>query len=246
MTIVVRRALSVVLLAAITGCVQTTVETYIKVPESRVDSAYVSSDADFSRYRKLQPAPLEIYYVEGQGEPDPEDLARLRQIFRDAFLTAIGDDYEIVDEAGPDVLGVRASVVDLEAPSEVYTGASFTVEFTVSYEFTVPTEMSPGIYDVEAETWIVEEYETLVGEGTTTYSFELTAPEEEGTWSLEADVWYSLEDEWTERTIEPGSWEAFEISVVNEGGGGGIPGFPYISIAFGLILVLLLRDRLHI
>ena len=102
-------------LLALGGCVvETTVDRYVKVPESRVDSAYVKPDADFSRYRKLQAAPLEIYYYEGQGAPDPQDLARLKQIFRDAFLTAIGDDYLIVDQAGPDVLGVRASLVDLE------------------------------------------------------------------------------------------------------------------------------------
>jgi hypothetical protein len=139
-----------------------------------------------------------------------------------------------------------ASIVGFEAPSEVYVGESFTVEFTVTYGFTVPTEMSPGIYDLEAETWIAEDSETLVGEGTKTYSFELTAPEEEGTWSLEASAWYKLEDEWTHDEEEYS--EAFEVSVVEEedGGGGGIPGFPYLSIAFGLIIVLLLRDRLHI
>jgi len=103
------------------GCVQTTVERYVKVPESRVDSAYVKQGVDFSRYRKLQPAPLEIYYYEGQPAPDPEDLARLRQIFRDAFLSAIGDDYEIVQEPGPDVLGVRATLVDLEQSTGVGT-----------------------------------------------------------------------------------------------------------------------------
>lgn len=99
------------------GCVQTTVDTYRKVPGSRVDSAYAKPGVNFSRYRKLQPVPLEIYFYEGQAEPDPEDLARLRQIFRTAFLAAIGDDYLIVDEPGPDVLHVRASLVDLELSS---------------------------------------------------------------------------------------------------------------------------------
>lgn len=93
---------------------QTTVDTYRTVPESKVDSAYVKPAVDFSRYRKLQPVPLEIYYYEGQIDPDPTDLARLRQIFRTAFLAAIGDDYLLVDEPGADVLHVRASVVDLE------------------------------------------------------------------------------------------------------------------------------------
>lgn len=140
----------------------------------------------------------------------------------------------------------RASVVDLEAPYDVFVGEVFSVEFTVFYEFTVPTEISPGIIDVETEAWLAEEFETLVGEGTKTYSFELTAPEDETTWSLEASAWYKLEGEWTHDEEEYS--DAFEISVVEEedGGGGGIPGFPYLSIALGLIIVLLLRDRLHI
>jgi hypothetical protein len=107
------------ILALLSACNTTTVDRYVKVPESKVDSAYVKPGTDFSKYSKLKAAPLEIYYAEGQAEPDPADLARLRKIFREAFLTEIGDDYPIVDEAGSDVLGVRASVVDLEMSSEV-------------------------------------------------------------------------------------------------------------------------------
>jgi hypothetical protein len=104
----------ILVLAGAGGCVQTTVDTYRKVPDSKVDSAYAKPGIDFSRYRKLQPVPLEIYYYEGQVEPDPSDLARIRRIFRTAFLAAIGDDYALVEEPGPDVLHVRASLVDLE------------------------------------------------------------------------------------------------------------------------------------
>jgi hypothetical protein len=100
--------------AGVAACVETTVESFHKVPDSRADSVYLKSGVDFSRFSKLRAAPLEIYYSEGPVEPDPEDLARLRQIFRDAFLAAIGADYELVDASGPQVLGVRASLVDLE------------------------------------------------------------------------------------------------------------------------------------
>lgn len=101
-------------LTAAGGCVQTSVDTYRKLPESKVDSVYVKPGVDFSRYRKLQPVPLEIYFYEGQAEPDPADLDYLRQIFRSAFKAAIGDDYVLVDAPGSDVLHVRASLVDLE------------------------------------------------------------------------------------------------------------------------------------
>jgi len=107
-------AVLIVVLVGVGGCVETTVDTFRKLPDSKVDSVYVKPGVDFSRYRKLQPAPLEIYYYEGQGEPDPADLEHLRQIFRSAFLAAIADDYRLVDKPGRDVLHVRASLVDLE------------------------------------------------------------------------------------------------------------------------------------
>jgi hypothetical protein len=103
--------------ALIAGCVKTTVESYVSVPGSRADSAYFKPGVDFSRYTRLQPVPLEIYYYEGSASPDPDDLDRLRQIFRNAFLGKLGDDYELVDAPGPDVLHVRASLVDLESSS---------------------------------------------------------------------------------------------------------------------------------
>lgn len=101
----------------LSACVKTTVETYRSVPESRVDSAFVKSGVDFSRYTRLQAMPLEIYYYEGLDEPDPGDIETVRGIFREAFLGKIGDDYELVDEPGPDVLHVLASLVDLEMSS---------------------------------------------------------------------------------------------------------------------------------
>jgi len=107
-------AVLTVVLAGVGGCVETTVDTFRKLPDSNVDSVYVKPGVDFSRYRKLQAGPLEIYYYEGQGEPDPVDLAQLRQIFRSAFRAAIADDYRLVDKPGSDVLHVRASLVDLE------------------------------------------------------------------------------------------------------------------------------------
>jgi hypothetical protein len=108
----------VVVPLVINACVKTEVTRYRKVSESSVDTAYIQPDVDFSRYSQLLPAPLEIYFVEGQAAPESEDLERIRQIFRTAFLGEIGDDFPIVQEPGPDVLGVRASLVDLELSSE--------------------------------------------------------------------------------------------------------------------------------
>lgn len=99
------------------SCVHTEVETFRSPANSRVDEAFVKSGVDFSRYRALKAAPLEIYFYEGEGQPAPEVAERIRTIFREAFLQALGDDYRLVSEAGPDVLGVRASLVDLKHSS---------------------------------------------------------------------------------------------------------------------------------
>jgi len=130
-----------------------------------------------------------------------------------------------------------ASIIDLEAPSEVYVGESFTVDLTVSYGFTIPTTLGTGITDAETEGWIELEYADLVGEGTKTYSFELTAPEEETTWALAAIVMYDSADEWMH---DEADWiEPFEIQVSARG----IPGFTYEAIIIGLLIGFSLLSR---
>ena len=97
------------------GCSTTTiVEPFYRPEGARVEQAYISPDADFSVYSKLLAQPLEIYYPTDAPAPSEDELDRLRQIFRDAFLGELADDYEIVEEPGPDVLIVLAQIVDLK------------------------------------------------------------------------------------------------------------------------------------
>jgi hypothetical protein len=106
--------LAVALCGLLSGCSTTEVVTYERVAGSRVDEAYIQPNVNFSRYTRLYPYPLEIYYREGAGAPTPENLERMRTIFREAFLAEIAGDYEIVSEPARDALGVRASLVDLQ------------------------------------------------------------------------------------------------------------------------------------
>ena len=104
------------------ACVEMPVETVRADRQSTVDSVYQNPNANFARYNKLLPLPLEIYYVEGMHRPDAAELARIRQIFRDAFLAEIGDDYPLVSSPGLDVLTVRASLVDRDTSPLAETG----------------------------------------------------------------------------------------------------------------------------
>ena len=104
------------------ACSTTTiVEPFYRPEGARVEQAYISPDADFSRYSKLLAQPLEIYYPTDAPAPSEDELDRLRQIFRDAFLGELADDYEIVAEPGPDVLTVLAQIVDLKVTGPLGT-----------------------------------------------------------------------------------------------------------------------------
>ena len=114
-------ALLATAILSLTACSTTTiVEPFYRPDGARVDQAYISPDADFSRYSKLLAQPLEIYYPTDAPAPSEDDLDRLRQIFREAFLNELAG-YEIVSEPGPDVLTVLAQIVDLKVTGPLGT-----------------------------------------------------------------------------------------------------------------------------
>jgi len=107
----------------LSACTQTVVTgSFNRVPNTAVEYAYINQQADFSQYTKLMNGGLEIYFPENEERPDPAEIDRIRGYFRDAFTTAIGDDYEIVAEPGPGVLKVKGQVIDMKMTSG---GATF-------------------------------------------------------------------------------------------------------------------------
>jgi hypothetical protein len=80
-------------------------------PNSAVDASVIATGANFGKYDHLLADEMGIFMPAESPLPE-EDLARIRQIFRDAFLSQL-DGYTIVDTPGPNVLKVQASLVDL-------------------------------------------------------------------------------------------------------------------------------------
>lgn len=129
-----------------------------------------------------------------------------------------------------------AQLVQTESPSMVYTGETLEVVLNVEYEFSEPTVIGPGIFDLEADEWIAEEDEVLTGIGTRSYTFIISAPSMEKTWDLEARVWYQVDEE---RLHDETGWNVFfSIDVIEPESedGGGIPGFMYESVILGLLV----------
>lgn len=95
----------------ISGCTTVTVQSFEKNQNSNVEASYVATDADFGKYNRLLGKDMGIFSPEKSPLPE-EDLQRIRQIFRDAFLGELTG-YEIVQSAGPSVMTVQASLIDL-------------------------------------------------------------------------------------------------------------------------------------
>ena len=96
---------------AIAACSTTTTQSF-RVPESsNVEAAFIATDADFSKYHQLLAEEMGIFFPQNVHMAD-EDLQRLRQIFRDAFLPKLTP-YTIVNEPAPGTLAVQASLIDL-------------------------------------------------------------------------------------------------------------------------------------
>jgi hypothetical protein len=102
----------VVAVALITsGCSTTTTQSFQRTKNSNVEASYVATDANFGKYSQLRGEDMGIFFPESSPIPE-EDLQRIRQIFRDAFLGEL-EGYEIVENTGPQVMTVQASLIDL-------------------------------------------------------------------------------------------------------------------------------------
>ena len=94
------------------GCSSTVVsQEFRRSPNAVVETAYVATDADFSRYDRLTGAEMGIFFPANTSIPS-DDLDRMRSIFRTAFLDELSG-YAIVDDPGPGVMQVDASLIDL-------------------------------------------------------------------------------------------------------------------------------------
>lgn len=93
------------------GCTTVTTQSFERTQNSSVGASYVATDADFGIYRRLRGEDMGIHFPQSRPIPGG-DLQRIRQIFRDAFLGELAG-YQIVDNPGPDVMTVQASLIDL-------------------------------------------------------------------------------------------------------------------------------------
>ena len=100
----------------ITGCSTTTTQSFNVVKDSKVETSLVAVGADFSKYDRLDAEEMGIFFP-ADAAPSVDDQERIRQIFREAFLSRL-DGYEVVQgQDGPTTLRVQATLVDFRNAS---------------------------------------------------------------------------------------------------------------------------------
>ena len=99
-----------------TGCSTTTSQSFNVVTNAQGETGLIAVGADFSKYDRLNAEDMGIYFP-SDAAPATQDQQRIRQIFRNAFLSELGG-YEVVQgKQGPTTLSVQATLVDFRNAS---------------------------------------------------------------------------------------------------------------------------------
>jgi len=96
--------------AGLAACSTVETQSFQVNQNSAVDSAQIAADADFGQYDRLHAVDMGIFFPPGAYTTN-EDVQRIRDIFRSAFLGRL-EDYVIVTEPGPGAMTVQATLID--------------------------------------------------------------------------------------------------------------------------------------
>ena len=100
---------------SVSACTTVETQSFNVRKNSAVESAQISTDADFSKYDSLLAEDMGIFFPQNAQSSD-EDTQRIRQIFRTAFIAEL-QGYDIVQQPGPRTMAVQASLIDLRNSS---------------------------------------------------------------------------------------------------------------------------------
>ncbi len=137
-----RKVFSTGILVTVAGCATTppptlqtgpdaevTVDGLVRVDNAVVALAYRKPDMDLTPYTRFMLDPVEVAYQKDPGDRRrsgvagandnfalrPSQMETLKRIFQEAVVEALtkDDGYELTTEPGPDVLRIKASLLDL-------------------------------------------------------------------------------------------------------------------------------------
>lgn len=104
-------AAALCILSLVAGCTTVETQSFRNTGSNNVDSAYVATNADFSKYSRLLVDDMGIFFPD-TANLTAEELARTRQIFQESFSAELKG-YDYTREPGPGMLQVSATLIDL-------------------------------------------------------------------------------------------------------------------------------------
>jgi len=110
---VLRAGLVPILAGCVFACTTVEARSFTVKKDAQVGSAQIATGADFTRYDSLPPEDAGIYFPESAPAPG-EDMRRIRQLFRDAFLSGLSG-YSVTDQRGPGTMAVQPTLIDMRA-----------------------------------------------------------------------------------------------------------------------------------
>ena len=100
-------------------------DNFKKISMTRPDLEYVRPDVAWGKYHKIRIAQVVTYVQPTDGEyraVDPDDLKRMTDYLEDMLVEAFGKKLEITQQAGPDVLDLKAALTRVRPTSRAATG----------------------------------------------------------------------------------------------------------------------------
>ena len=127
-----------------------------------------------------------------------------------------------------------ATFDSVSSPVTAMVGEVVTVDVVISYDFDQLTLLSPGVYYLVEDDYMVEEFIEVTGSGTEAVSLSFNAPNVPGEYVFIVDLYYQEGEDWYNA-----GQENYYITLTVDGGGsvgvGGIGGpldsklIPYLS-----------------
>ena len=105
-----RASLLALLGMSVAACSTVETQSFQVSQNTAVEEARIATGADFGAYDRLHAVDMGIFFPQN-ADTAPEDIDRIRDIFRESFLGQL-EGYEIVTEAGPGAMTVQATLID--------------------------------------------------------------------------------------------------------------------------------------
>lgn len=147
---------------------------------------YVDKSADLRPYTKLMIDPVQVFLV---PNPDYKGLQvdamkRMSDAFQQAFVEAVSSGYQIVQQAGPDVLRVRLAITGVQATKPPLGASDFIPIKALFNVGRAAAGAAPKVAEMSAEIELVDPSGRVVGAAMATRKGEKTlAQGEKITWA---------------------------------------------------------------